>query len=430
MKRLILASIVLVSVAACFDFDGAYNQYCQRNNCGGGTGGGLNPTGGGLTTGGGLAGGSTAGGSTAGGDAAGGTSAGGAGGGSTAGGAAAGGSAGASAGGSAVDAGVDAGMPDAGVMCTGAPFCVHRQTQRTDFKGADAVFGTTLDNGGALFSRYGTMRGTIWVSHGPDGTPSTGTTRLFTGGAPPMDVMGQTNTVSDLFVVTESDLITARLQRVIDGGIPQVRYSGTCAGMSVTLNAYDRVGNKIVMGGDDDGLCEFDTSTNQFTLLQAEGPGSSRVTDVYISPGNEIFWTTTDGYIGKYGVGRITSQIDPSGMVAIDGLDGDNVWAIGDQGIITTRNIDGGFDTVATLTSRAYSLRVTTDGIFVGTFGGIAHKTRYTDGGFELFGLPVDPTHRVWGLAGGPGALHAVGDEGPFSAANQAFFITLIPRTQ
>lgn len=145
MKRLILASIVLVSVAACFDFDGAYNQYCQRNNCDGGTGGGLNPTGGGLTTGGGLAGGSTAGG-----DAAGGTSAGGAGGGSTAGGAAAGGSAGASAGGSAIDAGVDAGMPDAGVMCTGAPFCVHRQTQRTDFKGADAVFGTTLDNGGAL----------------------------------------------------------------------------------------------------------------------------------------------------------------------------------------------------------------------------------------------------------------------------------------
>ncbi|MER2560164.1 MAG: hypothetical protein ABTQ32_05555 [Myxococcaceae bacterium] len=421
MKRLLLASLALTTVAACFDFDGAYNQYCLRNNCGSTGDGGA----GGASGGGSTAGGATAGGSTGGGAAAGGVSGGGAAGGTG------GGAGGSPGGGSAVDAGVDAGTPDSGVECIGLAFCIHRQTQRTDFKGADAVFGTTLDNGGALFSRYGSMKGTIWVSHGPDGNPSTGTARPFGGSAqPPMDVMGQTNNVNDMFVITESDLVTARLQRVVDGGLPQVRYSGSCAGMSVTLNAYDRVGNKIVIGGDDDGLCEFDVSTNQFTLLQAEGPGSSRVSDVYVSPGNEVFWTTTDGYIGKLGVGRISGQIDPNGMVAIDGLDGDNIWAIGDQGMVLTRNVDGGFDQVTTLAARAYALRVTIDGIFVGTYGGIAHKTRYTDGGFELFGLPVNPMHRVWGIAGGPGAIHVVGDEGAFGTPDQAFFMTLIPRTQ
>jgi hypothetical protein len=171
------------------------------------------------------------------------------------------------------------------------------------------------------------------------------------------------------------------------------------------------------------------------TLLQGEngGTGNEYVSDLYITPGDEIFWATTDGYIGKFGVGRITGQIDPDGINAIDGIDGDNIWAVSDQSIVLTRSTDGGFDQVANvsaLASRSYSLKVTTDGIFIGAFGGLVHKTRFTDGGFEFFPLPVDPVQRNWQLSGGPGAIHVIGDEGQISNPSSAFFFSLIPRTQ
>ncbi len=328
---------------------------------------------------------------------------------------------------------VDAGARDAGVQCVGAPFCIHRQTQRTDFKGADAIVGTTLDSAAAIFSRFSPMRSSIWVTHGNDPTPSPGSSRPFTVGAPPFEIFG--GTPFDFVIITEADMTTARLQRVIDGGLPQVRFSGSCMGGSFLANAYERVGNRVILGGYDESLCELNLTTGQTTLLQAEnGSMANRfVTDLYVSPGDEIFWGTSDGYIGKLGVGRITGQIDPDGIVGIDGIDGDNIWALTDQSIFVTRGTDGGFDFVANtsgIASRCYSLKVTTDGIFGGCFGGIVHKTRFTDGGFELFQLPIDPIQRLYGMSGGPEALHVIGDEGSINNVSSAFFFSLIPRTQ
>jgi hypothetical protein len=219
--------------------------------------------------------------------------------------------------------------------------------------------------------------------------------------------------------------------RVVDGGIPQVRFSGTCGtGGFLSANALDRQGGRLVIGGDDDGLCELNIATNQFTMLQAPGSGSSRIADLYVAPGGEVFYVTTDGYIGKQGVGRITQQLDPNGMNAVDGLSGDDVWAIGDQGGIYTLGTDGGFQLFTMLPNPAYALRVTTDGVFVSTYGGLAYKTRFTDGGFDFWGIPVDPNNRPWQLTGGPGAIHVIGDEGPISNQNGVYYFTLIPQTR
>lgn len=329
---------------------------------------------------------------------------------------------------------VDAGAPDAGVQCVGAPFCIHRQTQRTDFKGADAIVGTTLDSAAAIFSRFSPTRSSIWVTHGSDPTPSTGSSRPFTVGTAPYEIFG--GTPFDFLVITETDLTTARIQRVIDGGLPQVRFSGgMCQGMPFFPNTYERDGNRVFIGGRHESICELNLMTGMTTMRQAENgnTGNVYVSDLYLSPGDELFWATTDGYIGKLGVGRITGQIDPDGIVGLDGIDGDNIWAVSDQSIFVTRGTDGGFDFVANtsaLSSRCYSLKVTTDGIFGGCFGGIVHKTRFTDGGFELFQLPIDPTQRLYGMSGGPEAIHVIGDEGPINSVSSGFFFSLIPQTQ
>ncbi|MDP3499406.1 MAG: hypothetical protein Q8S33_03710 [Myxococcales bacterium] len=449
MKRVILASVVFVSAAACFDFDGAYDQYCARNNCDGG----LNPSGGGLATGGGAAGGSTAGGSTAGGSTAGGSTAGGStaggstaggstAGGSTAGGAAGGSTAGGAGGGAAGGSGggmvVDAGPVDAGVQCVGTPFCVHRHTQRLNMMAPpyfpDAIVGTSLDSAAAVFSRFSNPIGSLWVTHGNDPTPSAGSARPFGVGAPGHKIFG--GTPFDFLVITETSLTTARIQRVIDGGIPQVRFSGgMCQGMPFFPNTYERDGNRVFIGGRHESICELNLMTGMTTMRQGENgnTGNVYVSDLYLTPGDELFWATTDGYIGKLGVGRITGEIDPDGIVGLDGIDGDNIWAVSDQSIFVTRGTDGGFDFVANtsaLSSRCYSLKVTTDGIFAGCFGGIVHKTRFTDGGFEIFQLPVSPVQRIWQLSGGPEAIHLIGDEDNLSNPSSAFFFSLIPRTQ
>lgn len=329
---------------------------------------------------------------------------------------------------------IDAGTPDAGVQCVGTPFCIHRQTQRTDFRGADALVGTTLDSANAVFSKFTTPVGALWVSHGNDPTPSAGSARPFGIGAPPYEILG--GTPFDFLVITETNLTTARIQRVIDGGLPQVRFSGgMCQGMPFFPNTYERDGNRVFIGGRHESICELNLLTGMTTMRQAENgnTGNVYVSDLYLTPGDELFWATTDGYIGKLGVGRITGQIDPDGIVGLDGIDGDNIWAVSDQSIFVTRGTDGGFDFVANtsaLSSRCYGLKVTTDGIFGGCFGGIVHKTRFTDGGFELFQLPIDPIQRLYQLSGGPEALHVIGDEGPINSISSAFFFSLIPRTQ
>lgn len=354
---------------------------------------------------------------------------GGVGGGAAAGGAAAGGAA---AGGAAGGAPIDA-----GVQCVGQAFCIHRHTQRLNMTAppyfSDALVGVTLDSAAAVFSRFSTPIGALWVTPGGDPTPSAGSARPFGVGTPGYKIVG--GTPFDFLVITETSNTNARIQRVIDGGIPQVRYSGTCQGSSFFANTYYRVGDRVIIGGRHESLCELNLATGATTLLQPQngGTGNEYVSAIYVTPGDELFWGTTDGYIGKFGVGRITGQIDPDGIEGLDGIDGDNIWAVSDQNRVLTRGTDGGFDLVADvtpLTLRSYGLKVTTDGIFIAAYGGIVHKTRFTDGGFELFQLPVDPNHRVYQLTGGPEALHATGDDGPAFNPSSAFFFSLIPRTR
>ncbi|MDX2015303.1 MAG: hypothetical protein SFW67_34240 [Myxococcaceae bacterium] len=426
MKRLLLATVALVPLAGCWNFDAAYDQYCARVRCDGGAGGGLGPSGGGSSggTSGGSAGGS-AGGAVGGGGAAGGTA------GGTAGGSA-GGVAGGSAGGG-TDAGmVDSGVPDAGPpVCTGAPFCVIRHTVRTDLKESYAVVGETLDDGIGIFVKYTTPTQSAFVTHGPTPATSTGVLRpIGSGIGPYVEAYGGSG--RDFLLITESNLITARVQRFVDGGLPQVRYSGTCAGMDLIGNAMYRIGNRVIIGGYEPGLCELNLTTGQTNMLQPEGNASPAVfvTDVYVTPADEIFFTTSDGYVHRFGVGRLGNVLDTNGMVSVDGTGSDNVWAIGDSGKIFQLGVDGGFEQVAALPARAFALKVTDDGVFVGTFGGLAHRTAYTDGGFDTFPMPADPSHRIFDISGGPGALHVVGTEGAFNAPNQAFFLTLQPRNQ
>jgi hypothetical protein len=316
-------------------------------------------------------------------------------------------------------------------VCTGTPFCVIRHTVRTDLKESYAVVGETLDDGIGIFVRYSTPATSAFVFHGPTPATSNGTLRPIGSGIGPY-VEAHGGSGRDFLLITESNLITARLQRFVDAGIPQVRYSGTCAGMDVIGNSFYRTGNRVIVGGYEPGLCELNLTTGQTTLLQPEGNASPAifVTDVYVTPADEIYFSTSDGYVHRLGTGRVGGQLDSSGIIAVDGTASDDVWAVSDNGQIFQLGTDGGFSSVAALTSRAFALKVTSDGVFVGTFGGLAHRTAYTDGGFELFPMPADPTHRIFDISGGPGALHVVGTEGAFAAPNQAFFLTLQPRNQ
>jgi hypothetical protein len=333
---------------------------------------------------------------------------------------AAGGTAGGSSGGTA---------PDAGPVCAGTPFCIIRHTVRTDLRDAFSVVGETLDDGVGVFVRFTNPQLSAFVTHGPTPTTSTGSLRVLSGIGPNIQSFGGSG--QDFLLVTESNLVTASVRRFVDGGIPQLRYDGMCAGSRVIANTLFRAGNRVLIGGYEPGLCELNLATGQTTLLQAEQVSSPAifVTGIY-APGNEVLFTTSDGYVNKLGVGRVSPLLDPMGMVGIDGTSGSDVWAIGDDGLIARRGVDGGFASFTQLPSRAYALEVTTDGVFVGTFGGLAHRTAYTDGGFELFSLPAASTQRAFGLSGGPGALHVVGNEGPFSSPTQAFFLTLQPRNQ
>lgn len=409
-------------------------------------------TGGGSPSGGGSAGGTSGGmaGGTAGG-VAGGTSGGVAGG--TAGGVAGGGAAGGAAGGTAggvsgglaggVAGGVSGGgaaggtsggtagggAPDAGPVCAGTPFCVIRHTVRTDLRDAYSVVGETLTDGVGIFVRFTNPQQSSFVTHGPTAATSNGSSRVLSGIGPNVQSFGGSG--QDFLLITESNLITASVRRFVDGGIPQLRYDGMCAGSRVIASTLYRAGNRVLIGGYDPGLCELNLATGQTTLLQAEQVLSPAVfvTGIY-APGSEVLYTTSDGYVNKLGVGRVSPLLDPVGMVGIGGTSGSDVWAIGDDGVIARRGADGGFSPFTQLPSRAYALEVTSDGVFVGTFGGLAHRTAYTDGGFETFALPAAPSHRVFGLSGGPGALHVVGNEGPFNTPTQAFFLTLQPRNQ
>lgn len=467
MKRLVLAAAV--SLCGCFDFDSAYSSYCARVSCDGGVlgaGGGVVIFGGGTATAGGTAGGSTAGGSaaggsaggsvaggtaggtaggssaggtaggdaggsTAGGSTAGGSTAGGSAGGSTAGGSSAGGSAaGGSAGGSTAGG---AAIVDAGVQCVGVPFCVHRHTARNDARSSAVTVGEGLDDAIAIFTKLTTPRASNWVTHGPDGQPSMGTSRVFTVGFnPPIDVGGNSGTPGDFIFISESDQVNASLRRVIDGGTPLSRYGGTCQGQSVLANTFARRGNRVIVGGYNDGLCEVDLATGGTTLLQAEGtfPTNIFVNGIAITADGGIYWSTSDGFIGQLGRGRITAEIDVDGMTGIDCIDNGPVWASSYSGTVVKSVDDGGFELVTNVAETTYGMTVTPDGVFIGAFGGIFHSTRFTDGGFDRFILPLPATQRIYSLTGASGALHVAGNHGNFSSPDEAFFLTLIPRTQ
>lgn len=413
MNRLV-SLLALLPLGACFNFDAAYDTYCVNARCdaGASTGGGTS-SGGGSSSGGGTTAGGTAGGSTAGG--------------STAGGSTAGGAAGGSAGGSA------GGTVDAGVMCVGQPFCVHKFTARTDFKAGDAVVGDSLDLGYAFFSKY-SPDSTLFVEHGPG---ANGTGRMLASLAPPLKIFG--GSANDFFVISRANLTTASIFQIVDAGFPSSFYSGTCMGQDFFANSYDRdvINNRLLIGGRNEGICALNLATRQTTILQPDTMASpiQYVEDLYAAPSGEIFYGTDDGYIGKQGVGRISRQLDPNGVIGVDGTSGNDVWAVTDQCLVATSMDDGGFDVIADLgsvASRCYSMKVTPDGVFIAAFGGVAYRTRFTDGGFDFFsGLPVDiSTARVWNISGGAGAIHLVGDDGPISSVNQAYFITLIPQTR
>lgn len=344
----------------------------------------------------------------------------------------------ASAGGSATGGGSAAGGTasaggSAGPSCIGVPFCVHRFTQRTDYKAPDALVGGRLDDAAAIFSRFSAPIGSIWVSHGPTSAVSTGTASPYTVGTPPLDSVE--GTPSDYVIVAESNLTIARVQHVVDGGVVRTFDMGTCGTGSFYASSVGRLGNRVVVGGYDESLCEVNLATGSRTLLQPETSSNNEfVNDVHITSTGEVYWATSDGYVGRVGAGRITGQLDPSGIIGIDGVAGGPIWVVSDQGYVTTIQADGGVggqQDYSGLLGRAYSLEVTTDGVFIGAFGGIGHRTRFTDGGFQLFPLPLPSTTvRAYQVAGAPGAIHVSGDEGPISSPTDAWFFSLIPRTQ
>lgn len=307
---------------------------------------------------------------------------------------------------------------------------MHRVTQRTDFKAPDALVGGGLDDAAAIFSRFTTPVGAVWVTHGPT---STGTATPYTVGTPPFEAVE--GTPSDYVIVTESNLTIARVQHVVDGGVVRTFDMGTCQTGSFYASSLARLGNRVVVGGYDESLCEVNLATGARTLLQpATSSNNHFVNDVHLTTGGDVYWATSDGYVGRLGAGRITGQLDPSGVIGIDGVPGGPVWVVTDQGYVSVIQPDGGVggqQDYSGVLGRSYSLEVTNDGVFIGAFGGIGHRTRFTDGGFQLFPLPLPSSIvRAYQVAGAAGALHVSGDEGPISAPTDAWFFSLIPRTQ
>lgn len=307
---------------------------------------------------------------------------------------------------------------------------MHRFTQRTDAKIADALIGGGLNDAAAIFSRLTTPVGAFWISHGPT---STGTATPYTVGTPPFaSVEG---TPSDYVIIAESNLTIARVQHVVDGGVVRTFDMGTCGTGNFYANSVGRLGNRVVVGGYDEGLCEVNLATGTRTLLQPETSSNNEfVNDVHIASNGDVYWATSDGYVGRVGSGRISTQLDPMGVIGLDGLPGGPVWVVTDQGYVTTIQTDGGIaglEDYSGLLGRAYALEVTTDGVFIGAFGGVGHRTRFTDGGFQLFPLPLaSSTVRAYQVAGTSGALHVSGDQGPINSPTDAWFFSLIPRTQ
>jgi hypothetical protein len=246
-------------------------------------------------------------------------------------------------------------------------------------------------------------------------------------------------TPNDFYFFTNASLITAPLRRVEMGGLPVIVYQNVCGSTSFSPRSFVIVddGGVLLVGGNDEGICEVEVNTNTSRILQPEvagGPGND-VNAIYKSPGDEIFFTTEDGYVFKVGVGRVSPQLDTTlaGMVAIDGLSGDDVWAIGRDGVVAWRVPDGGFEAFTNLNETLYDIKVTPEGIYVGAFGAIFYRTATTDGGFARYPLPtVGSVSRPYHLNAGPGYLHLVGDYGfnqPSGSPTGSFFITLRTRT-
>ncbi len=417
MKRAVLTLLGLSS-AACFNFDAAYDTYCKNAHCDAGS-----------AAGGSSGGGSAGGGSTGGGTSAGGASGGGASGGSTGGGVVAGGSAG---GGSA------GGMTDAGVMC-GQPFCLHRATTRAgNLYFGDGVVGSSLNEAFGFFTRSATPAAVHIVEHDPNGM-GTGLTRPAPSAVPFVKVSGPS--AKDFFMISNSNVISAPVYHFVDGGLAGTVFrSGStgCAGQDWFANSlsFDAVQNRLLVGGRNEGICSVNlAASNATTVLQPDTMAGSQYVDaVFASPGGSVFYGTDDGYVGKVGVGRISAQLDPEGIRGIDGTSESNIWMVSQQCRVFAPAADGGIDLIADLsglTSTCYSIAVTTNAVYIGAFEGILHRTRFTDGGFEFFqNLPTGAIPRFFNISAGPEAVHVVGDEGPASSPSQAFFYTLIPRTQ
>ena len=337
---------------------------------------------------------------------------------------------------------VDSGVPDAGLPPCTQDFCLWRNTQRTDLWFGAGVMGDSLSNAAAIFKVRGTTPRAATFAHGgqtPGLTMGTLVSMLGTG-TEYGDLWFGRGTPDDYYFFTNSSLITAPIRRVQGGGLPVIVYQGTCGSTSFSPRSFAIVddGGVLLVGGNDEGICEVEVNTFTSRIIQPEvnnGPGND-VNAIYKSPGDEIFFTTEDGYVYKVGVGRVSPQLDTTapGMLDIDGLSGDDVWAVGRDGVVAWRVPDGGFEQFTNLNETLYGLEVTTEGVFVGGFGAIFYRTASTDGGFQRYPLPtVGSVSRPYHLKGGPGYLHVVGDYGfnpPSGNPSGSFFMTFRTRTR
>ncbi|MCA2981401.1 MAG: hypothetical protein INH41_01350 [Myxococcaceae bacterium] len=301
--------------------------------------------------------------------------------------------------------------------------------------------GSSLTEAAAIFKVRGASPRAVTLQHqqlGPAAT--TGIFRALLGmGVAYGDLSAGKGRPDDFFFVTNASLTTAAIQRVQSGGLPGIVYDGTCGVTSIGARSFAIVGDGgvLLVGGNDEGLCEVEVNTNQSRVLQPEvqnGPGND-VTAIYQGADAGLFFTTEDGYVFKAGVGRVSPQLDTSsyGMVAIDGTAGGDIWAIGREGVVARLGDDGGFEPVATLGGPLYGVRVTPEGVYVTAYGALFLRTGTTDGGFSRVPLPtVGSVSRPYHLNAGPGYVHVSGDYGLFSSNGipaGAFFMTFRTRS-
>jgi hypothetical protein len=319
-------------------------------------------------------------------------------------------------------------------------FCVVGFTLRPPpFNINSGLLGDTLEGGLAFFTNFGSSNETIMLQHNPGATPTQGDG----GSLGPLTYFPYTVGVgiaSDFFTLVGTDRVNAQLVRFVNR-VGQTLWTGrtqACEGRDFSAFAVARRdANTLVLGGYNDSICLIDLTTRQTRLLRAasSNPSNQHVNQIWASPTGEIFWGSDDGYVSELDAGHVSDAYTTGtgwGVMGISGTSRDNVWALISTGDVLHREADGGFVPFAKLEETAYSIAVTPDGVFVGAFNGIFHKTAFTDGGFERYFLPppISSLSRASRMCGGRGFLHVGGDFGSYSDPDGAFFFTLRPRNQ